>query len=47
MRSKNLHYLDSPQFSMLILITPWEAPEVVEETPLDEQTPVEEPATSG
>ena len=28
MRSKKLHYLDSPEFSMLILITPYEAPEV-------------------
>jgi len=28
MRSNKLHYLDSPEFSMLILITPYEAPEV-------------------
>ena len=28
MRSKNLHYLDNPEFSMLILITPYEAPEI-------------------
>ncbi len=27
MRSKNLHYLDNPEFAMLILITPYEAPE--------------------
>lgn len=27
MRSKNLHYLDSPEFSMLILITPYEPTE--------------------
>jgi hypothetical protein len=27
MRSKNLHYLDNPEFSMLILITPYDAPE--------------------
>ena len=33
MRSKNLHYLDNPEFSMLILITPYEAPQVVEEDP--------------
>jgi len=26
MRSKTLHYLDNPQFAMLILITPYEAP---------------------
>jgi hypothetical protein len=28
MRSNKLHYLDSPEFSMLILITPYEPPEV-------------------
>ena len=28
MRSNKLHYLDSPEYSMLILITPYEAPEV-------------------
>lgn len=27
MRSKNLHYLDNPEFAMLILITPSETPE--------------------
>ena len=26
MRSKNLHYIDNPEFGMLILITPYEAP---------------------
>ncbi len=26
MRSRNLHYLDNPEFGMLILITPYEAP---------------------
>lgn len=26
MRSKNLHYLDNPEFAMLVLITPFEAP---------------------
>jgi hypothetical protein len=31
MRSRNLHYLDSPEFGMLILITPYEAAEGVEE----------------
>jgi len=28
MRSKTLHYLDSPEFALLILITPYESPEV-------------------
>ncbi len=32
MRSKKLHYLDNPEFSMLILITPYETPEPGEET---------------
>ncbi|MFT5220564.1 MAG: hypothetical protein ACI9LO_003560 [Planctomycetota bacterium] len=32
MRSKTLHYLDNPEFSMIILITPFEPAEVVEET---------------
>ena len=27
MRSKNLHYIDNPEFAMLILIHPWEPPE--------------------
>ena len=31
MRSKNLHYLDHPEFAMLILITPYEVAEGVEE----------------
>ncbi len=35
MRSKNLHYIDSPEFGMLILITPYEVPESIEEI-LDE-----------
>ena len=35
MRSKNLHYLDSPEFALLILITPYKVPEVVEEAPLE------------
>ena len=30
MRSSTLHYLDSPELSMLVLITPYEAPEEVE-----------------
>ena len=32
MRSSTLHYLDSPELSMLVLITPYEAPEEVEAT---------------
>lgn len=28
MRSKTLHYLDSPEFALLILITPYESPDV-------------------
>lgn len=28
MRSKNLHYLDNPEFGMLIMITPYKAPQV-------------------
>ena len=36
MRSKNLHYLDNPEFAMLILITPFEVVEdVVEAVPLE------------
>ena len=26
MRSRNLHYLDNPEFSLLVLITPYEKP---------------------
>ena len=32
MRSSKLHYLDSPEFSMLILITPYEQPSPAKET---------------
>jgi hypothetical protein len=39
MRSKNLHYLDNPEFAMLILITPYEAPEDFEEAPLETTEP--------
>ena len=35
MRSKTLHYLDSPEFAMLILITPYKVPEVFVETPVE------------
>ncbi len=33
MRSKNLHYLDNPEFALLILITPYEAPEDADAVP--------------
>lgn len=33
MRSKNLHYIDSPEFGMLILITPYQVPEEIEAVP--------------
>jgi len=35
MRSKNLHYLDNPEFALLILITPYEVPENFEEAPIE------------
>jgi hypothetical protein len=35
MRSKNLHYLDNPEFALLILITPYEVPEDFEEPPIE------------
>jgi hypothetical protein len=41
MRSKTLHYLDNPEFAMLILITPFKAPEEFEEV-----EPEVEPETS-
>lgn len=31
MRSKKLHYLDHPQFGMLVLITPYQAPEPIDQ----------------
>ena len=37
MRSKNLHYLDNPEFALLILITPYEVPEDFEEAPIETQ----------
>jgi hypothetical protein len=37
MRSKNLHYLDNPEFGLLILITPYEVPEDFEEAPIETQ----------
>jgi hypothetical protein len=39
MRSKKLHYLDSPQFGMLVLITPYVAPAPLEES-VGDSTPV-------
>ena len=33
MRSKNLHYIDSPEFALLVLITPHEASEAVDAVP--------------
>lgn len=33
MRSKNLHYIDNPEFGLLVLITPYEAPQPVETVP--------------
>ena len=37
MRSKNLHYLDNPEFALLILITPYVVPEDFEEAPIEGQ----------
>jgi len=37
MRSKNLHYLDNPEFALLILITPYEVPENFEEAPIESE----------
>ena len=42
MRSKNLHYIDSPEFAMLILITPYEVAEGFVEAPI-EADPEDEP----
>ena len=41
MRSKNLHYIDSPEFGMLILITPYEVVEGFEETPIEPEAKTE------
>jgi hypothetical protein len=41
MRSKNLHYIDSPEFGMLILITPYEVVEGFEETPIEPEAETE------
>jgi hypothetical protein len=45
MRSKNLHYLDSPEFAMLVLITPFEVAEGFVEAPI-ESDPAIEPAVA-
>lgn len=35
MRSRNLHYLDNPEFGLLIIITPYEKPEAASSTALE------------
>jgi len=45
MRSKNLHYIDNPEFGMLILITPYEVAEGFEEAPIEEISTEAEPET--
>jgi hypothetical protein len=46
MRSSTLHYLDSPELSMLVLITPYEAPEEVETTDPESVGEIIEPGSS-
>jgi hypothetical protein len=41
MRSKNLHYIDSPEFGMLVLITPYEVPEDFVEAPIETELDAE------
>jgi hypothetical protein len=41
MRSKNLHYIDNPEFGMLILITPYEVAEGFEEAPVEPEAKTE------
>jgi len=41
MRSKNLHYIDSPEFAMLVLITPYEVTEEIVEAPIEPNPEVE------
>ncbi len=41
MRSKNLHYLDHPEFAMLILITPYEVAEGFEEESIEIESETE------
>jgi hypothetical protein len=45
MRSKNLHYIDSPEFGVLVLITPYEVAEGFVEAPI-EADPEVEPAVA-
>ncbi len=40
MRSNKLHYLDHPEFSLLVLITPYKPPEEVSNIPVNEAQPV-------
>lgn len=41
MRSRKLHYLDSPEFGMLVLITPYEAPaSTIQQQPVNDSAPV-------
>jgi hypothetical protein len=42
MRSKNLHYLDNPEFALLILITPYKVPEDFEEAPIETEATASE-----
>ena len=42
MRSKNLHYLDNPEFALLILITPYEVPENFEVAPIETESSTSE-----
>jgi hypothetical protein len=41
MRSKNLHYIDSPEFGVLVLITPYEVAEGFVEAPIEADPDVE------
>jgi hypothetical protein len=41
MRSKKLHYIDSPEFAMLVLITPYEVAEGFVEEPIEPEPEVE------
>jgi len=41
MRSKNLHYIDSPEFAMLVLITPYEVANGFVEAPIEPDPEIE------
>ena len=45
MRSKNLHYIDSPEFGMLVLITPYKVPGNFVEAPIETAQDAEPTAT--